>query len=238
MSDKDKYMQIHKDVHTVLSSFDKNNDGKLDDEEVAEMKRVYAEHATKLHEHEHDGKLTAALKVLQMRYDTDGDGTLEAEELHALHNDIKSTDTVLRYLGYASTTALAAKYGRVALGPVVSKNVIRSTFFVSWGYVAGDVLYEAYKDHHDHHLHGAALYRNMVSRFFFQGMASVVMPYATLRLTVGTARKVLASTPMAKFGPPCLGLCLLPVMPFIWDKPVTFATGVVFDNLWPKKAES
>ena len=123
-----------------------------------------------------------ALNALRVRYDADGDGKLSDGEIEALTYDIQTTDTVLRYLGYASTLARTVKYGRVAAAPVVQdKRLLRATFAISWGYVAADVIFEADKSHHVYGNGLQEVLRGAAQRFTFQALSSIVFPYLTLQ---------------------------------------------------------
>ncbi|KAJ9469530.1 hypothetical protein DIPPA_62117 [Diplonema papillatum] len=205
----------------VLEAYDVNRDGKLDEAELAAVTRDY-ESGNVLH--------AAALKALRLRYDHDGDGKLDDGELRRLVQDVDTLDTPWRYMGYATCAAKAVKYGRVAFGPLAHPAVLRSSFVVSWGYVAADVGLETYKAEPSFSgTTGTALVRQQrqaaIERFTFQSLSSIVLPFFTVRSIVGAARPHFQQ---AAWVPPVLGIAVLPALPFIFDKPCQAATRAAF----------
>lgn len=216
---------------------DEANKAGLDAEEAARL----AKKAARMESHMNGlDRNQRALNSLRGRYDKDGDGSLSAEELATLNYDIQTTDTVLRYLGYAGMLARTVKYGRVAAAPVVAnKKLLRGTFLISWGYVFADVVFEADKSHHVYGNGLNEVLRGSLQRFTFQALASIVLPYFTLRHVIAGTRHVITKSggglpgPVHRWLPQCVGLGLIPVMPYMWDRPSKFIAKTLVQTAWP-----
>ncbi|KAJ1330232.1 hypothetical protein BSLG_009651 [Batrachochytrium salamandrivorans] len=146
------------------------------------------------------------------------------EPAKAVEEDIESTDSIIRVLGYAGRLrnfvtagsrylAYTSDVGE-AFRPVVPRGLVNAAYGISFAYVGVDVVYEGYKSS----LRGDST--TEVSRTVIQRPqnASVI----TLR----------------KWGPTAAGLMVLPALPVILDHPVEYATDKAFDMVWPLSEEA
>lgn len=228
------------DVKAVLDVFDKDGDGKLNAEEIAALKTLYREQNAKVAAGKAAPEVAAALKALRSRYDRDGDGRLEDTELAQLHEDIKSTDTMARYIPYAARLTALWRYAAYtsdlgeAFRPVAHPYVVTGTYAVSWLYVVGDTAWEGYKDYNNG-TRGQELYQHITKRATFQAIASMALPAFTIHSTVHFFKDALKKQQNARLrsvGPTVAGLCVIPFLP-LYDHPVEYVTEQLFDKFWP-----
>ena len=124
--------------------------------------------------------------------------------------------------------------------PLVSdKRLIRSTFILSWGYVAADVIFEADKAKHIYGQTLGEVVRGAGERFTFQGLSSIVFPYLTLRAVVGGVKQRIGATAQSpaylRYAPQAEGLAWIPAMPYIWDAPSRWIARTVFAAAFPEE---
>ncbi|OJT10536.1 hypothetical protein TRAPUB_12974 [Trametes pubescens] len=133
------------------------------------------------------------------------------------HN-VDSTDSDLRYMAYGARLRTALR--------------------------AGDVGYETYKAHRrgPSALEAATfseptrLSMVAVKRAVFQSVASMALPAFTIHTAVKQAKKAFVNVqnPRLKtWGPTVTGLAIVPVLPYLFDKPVEHVTDVAFE--WIEK---
>ncbi|KAH9947297.1 mitochondrial 18 KDa protein-domain-containing protein [Amylocystis lapponica] len=177
------------------------------------------------------------------------------DELNTLADrDADSTDSDLRYMAYGARLRTALRAGQryiaytsdigEAFRPVVPPAVVTAAYGVSWLYLAGDVGYESYKAHRrgpspieaTHFSEPTRIGMIAVKRAVFQSIASMALPAFTIHTAVKQAKKAFVNTknPRVKvWGPTATGLAIVPVLPYLFDKPVEHATDVVFE--WIEK---
>ncbi|OAF60908.1 hypothetical protein VC83_02505 [Pseudogymnoascus destructans] len=151
-----------------------------------------------------------------------------------------------RYVAYTSDVGESFR-------PVAHPNLVRAAYGISWAYLAGDVAHEGYKAYcaNQRTLHPEGVagglkgglvtpgvvtpledYRTViVQRALFQGIASMGLPMLTIHSIVryaGRAMKNVKSPRLRMWGPVGLGLSVVPVLPYLFDKPVEGAVEFVF----------
>ncbi|KIM83801.1 hypothetical protein PILCRDRAFT_781980 [Piloderma croceum F 1598] len=161
-----------------------------------------------------------------------------------------STDSEIRYLAYGARLRTALRAGSryiaytsdvgEAFRPVVSPYIVSAAYGISWLYLAGDVSYEAYKARRRgpspleavHFSEPTRVGMVAVKRAVFQSIASMALPAFTIHTAVAQARKAFVSVknPRVKtWGPTVTGLAIVPVLPYLFDRPVEKATDVAFE---------
>jgi len=170
-------------------------------------------------------------------------------------NQVDSTDSQVRYMAYASRlrTALRASTRYIAytsdigeaFRPVISPRIVQAAYGISWAYLIGDVSYEAYKAQRQGPTPLEAAYFSeptrvglvAVQRGVFQAVASMGLPALTIHTVVRQSTKLYARTAKSArvkaWGPTLTGLAVVPLLPFLFDKPVEHVTDVAFD--WMKR---
>lgn len=116
----------------------------------------------------------------------------------------------LRLCGYANEVGEAFR-------PLTSPLFVRATYGVALAYVCGDTAFSFNSEPvPDRRVRSAA------RTFLWQMIASVMVPGATINLTVKVASKglsmVKASPPLARWGPVAIGLAAIPVIIHPIDK--------------------
>ncbi|KAI0650110.1 mitochondrial 18 KDa protein-domain-containing protein [Trametes meyenii] len=165
-----------------------------------------------------------------------------------------STDSELRYMAYAARlrTALRAGHRYIAytsdvgeaFRPVVHPAVVTAAYGISWLYLVGDVGYETYKAHRRgpsaleaaNFSEPTRLSMVAVKRAVFQSVASMALPAFTIHTAVKQAKKAFVNVqnPRVKtWGPTVTGLAIVPVLPYLFDKPVEHVTDIAFE--WVEK---
>ncbi|KAJ3548098.1 hypothetical protein NM688_g5337 [Phlebia brevispora] len=169
--------------------------------------------------------------------------------------DVDSVDSDVRYMAYAARlrTALRAGHRYIAytsdvgeaFRPVVPPAIVTAAYGISWLYLAGtssDVGYESYKAYRKgptpveaaHFSEPTRLSMIAVKRAVFQSIASMALPAFTIHTAVKQAKKafVNVSNPRLKtWGPTVTGLSIVPILPYLFDKPVEHATDAAFEWL-------
>ncbi|KAH9943137.1 mitochondrial 18kDa protein, partial [Epithele typhae] len=172
---------------------------------------------------------------------------------------VDSTDSDLRYMAYGARlrTALRAGHRYIAytsdvgeaFRPVVHPAVVTAAYGVSWLYLAGDVGYETYKAHRQgpsaleaaHFSEPTRLTMVAVKRSAFQSIASMALPAFTIHTAVRQAKKAFANVQNPRvrtWAPTVTGLAIVPVLPYIFDKPVEHVTDVAFEWIEKQLARS
>ncbi|CCM03398.1 uncharacterized protein FIBRA_05528 [Fibroporia radiculosa] len=173
------------------------------------------------------------------------------DELDTLADrNVDSTDSDVRYMAYGARlrTALRAGHRYIAytsdvgeaFRPVVPPAVVSAAYGISWLYLAGDVGYEAYKAHRrgptpleaTHFSEPTRIGMIAVKRAVFQSIASMALPAFTIHTAVKQAKKafVNAANPRIKtWGPTATGIAIVPILPYLFDKPVEHVTDAAFD---------
>ncbi|KAH9274413.1 hypothetical protein BASA83_003043 [Batrachochytrium salamandrivorans] len=172
------------------------------------------------------------------------------EPAKAVEEDIESTDSIIRVLGYAGRLrnfvtagsrylAYTSDVGE-AFRPVVPRGLVNAAYGISFAYVGVDVVYEGYKSS----LRGDStteVSRTVIQRTLFQGLASLLLPAITIHSVVDLTAKALKNASvitLRKWGPTAAGLMVLPALPVILDHPVEYATDKAFDMVWPLSEEA
>ncbi|EJF62890.1 mitochondrial 18 KDa protein-domain-containing protein [Dichomitus squalens] len=173
--------------------------------------------------------------------------------------DADSTDSAARYMAYGARlrTALRAGHRYIAytsdvgeaFRPVVHPAVVTAAYGISWIYLASDVGYETYKAHRRgptaleaaHFSEPARLGFIAAKRSVFQSIASMALPAFTIHTAVKQAKKAFANVQNPRvrtWGPTATGLAIVPVLPYLFDKPVEHATDIAFDWIEKQLARS
>ncbi|KAI0751476.1 mitochondrial 18 KDa protein-domain-containing protein [Daedaleopsis nitida] len=168
--------------------------------------------------------------------------------------DVDSTDSELRYMAYGARLRTVLRAGQryiaytsdvgEAFRPVVHPAVVTAAYGVSWLYLASDVAYETYKAHRRgptaleaaHFSEPARLGMIAVKRSVFQSVASMALPAFTIHTAVRQAKKAFANVPSPRvrtWGPTVTGLAIIPVLPYLFDKPVEHVTDIAYE--WIEK---
>ncbi|KAI0091851.1 mitochondrial 18 KDa protein-domain-containing protein [Irpex rosettiformis] len=168
--------------------------------------------------------------------------------------DVDSTDSNARYMAYAARlrTALRAGHRYIAytsdvgeaFRPVVPPALVTAAYGISWLYLGGDVGYESYKAYRRgptpleaaNFSEPTRVGMIAVKRAVFQSIASMALPALTIHTAVKQSKKLFvnATNPRVKtWGPTATGLAIVPVLPYLYDKPVEHATDFAFE--WIEK---
>ncbi|KAH8106275.1 mitochondrial 18 KDa protein-domain-containing protein [Cristinia sonorae] len=168
--------------------------------------------------------------------------------------DVDSTDSDIRYMAYGARLRTALRAGQryiaytsdigEAFRPIVPPAVVTAAYGVSWLYLSGDVAYESYKAKRQGPTAEQALYFSETTRIgmvaaqraIFQSVASMALPAFTIHTAVKQAKKAFVNTtnPRVKaWGPTLTGLAIVPVLPYLFDKPVEHVTEFAFE--WVEK---
>lgn len=174
----------------------------------------------------------------------------EAELQELADENVDSVDTNARYAAYGArlrtalraTTRYFAYTSDVgeAFRPVVSPRVVQACYGISWAYVLGDVGFETYKasrrgptlEEAQHFSEHTRLAMIACKRGIFQGVASMGLPALTIHTVVRYSARafVRSANPRVKmWGPTITGLSIVPVLPYMFDKPVEHATDAAFE---------
>ncbi|KAI6004040.1 mitochondrial 18 KDa protein-domain-containing protein [Pisolithus albus] len=163
--------------------------------------------------------------------------------------DVDSTDTELRYMAYGARlrTALRATHRYIAytsdvgeaFRPLISPVVVKAAYGVSWLYLSADVSYEAYKAHKRgpfpsetaHLSEPTRIGLVAVKRALFQSIASMALPALTIHTIVARSKPLFSRNKHPRirtWGPTAVGLSVVPILPYLFDKPVEHA----IDRAW------
>jgi fission process protein 1 len=214
---------VKEKVQVVMTHYDTNNDGVLDEEEIKRMKEEFHKKKSPAHE------------VLSHYAEN---GQLTDVSIQKLKEDIHTTDMALRYMAYTGLAARAVRYLAYtsdfgeAFRPVVHPLVVRSAYGISWAYVFGDVGFEAYQLSNHHGVSGADLYAMTIKRTVFQSIASMALPAFTIHTVVHEMKKVCKKVgKYQKWGPSACGLAIVPFLP-LYDHPVEHVIDSCFNWLY------
>ncbi|KAI0688563.1 mitochondrial 18 KDa protein-domain-containing protein [Cytidiella melzeri] len=165
------------------------------------------------------------------------------------HN-VDSTDSDVRYMAYGARLRTALRAGTryiaytsdvgEAFRPVVPPAIVTAAYGISWMYLGGDVGYESYKAYRQRPtpLEAANFSEPTrvgmvaVKRAVFQSVASMALPAFTIHTAVKQAKKAFTNVqnPRLKtWGPTVTGLAIVPVLPYLFDKPVEHVTDFAFE---------
>ncbi|KAL1412704.1 hypothetical protein Q8F55_000451 [Vanrija albida] len=169
-----------------------------------------------------------------------------------VHDDADTTDSSIRYAGYARRirdivragsryTAYTSDVGE-AFRPVVPPWVVTAAYGVSWAYLIGDVSWTTYKAKEQgptpleaaNFSEPTRLGLVAVKRSVFQGLASMALPAFTIHTAVryaGKAVKDSANPTLKRWGPTAVGIAIVPALPYLFDHPVEYAVDRVFDKI-------
>ena len=117
----------------------------------------------------------------------------------------------IRHLAYASDVGEAAR-------PVVPRWMVNTTYGLSVGYCAADVVAKGVKAS-DSGASSAEVTRLCSQTAVFQGLASIAAPFVAIHSQVHLFQKLLRNTAAAKHGPTVAGLALIPLLPLV-DHPI------------------
>jgi len=131
-----------------------------------------------------------------------------------------------RYLAFSSDVGEAFR-------PVVTKNMVRLSYGLTWGYVFGDIGYSTYNAYKLHPENPNFVKDRAARATAFQLLGSVALPFIIIHTTVSQSSKLFEKyTPNYKFfrmwGPSALGLALIPLLPTFVDHPIEKAVDDVF----------
>lgn len=156
-----------------------------------------------------------------------------------------------RYFAYTSDVGESFR-------PAISKAIVDFGYFVSFAYIIGDVSYVGWKAklvQEGRYLPGLrpwdptpkvneellktqdVLDWKLVTleRAIFQGLASLALPAFTIHTTVSYATKFaeknIKNKTIKLYGPIGLGLVTIPVLPYLFDKPLEHLLANVFGKL-------
>jgi fission process protein 1 len=218
------------DTAAILRHFDADGDQKLSSEELKKLQKDYSEKKLPVELH----------SILHKRYDKNNDGILQDDEVHQITKDMHLADSKMRYVAYAGRLGKIVRYAAYtsdvgeAFRPVTNVWFVRGCYGLSWMYVIGDVANEAHNDWGDG-VRGQLLYQRVTKRTVFQSVASMLLPALTIHQTVHFGKHTLFPKigRWTKWGPTFLGLGVIPLLPFMYDHPVEWATDKVFNTMWP-----
>ncbi|KAI8903695.1 mitochondrial 18 KDa protein-domain-containing protein [Powellomyces hirtus] len=159
--------------------------------------------------------------------------------------EAETTDTPLRFLGYAARFRTLAITGSrylaytsdvgEAFRPVVNRNLVTAAYGISFAYVGFDVAFEGYKAR-QRGADALETTRVVAERGLFQGLASLLFPALTIHTVVdltGKALKNKPKTPVVRWTPTVAGLLVVPFLPIMFDHPLEHIIAKTFDTVWP-----
>lgn len=149
----------------------------------------------------------------------------------------QTTDTILRYLGYAHVPAVAATRGGLLTGPWAGR-LVKGCGLVTAGYVVADVMFEADKGHHVYGHGLKEVVTNAAERTSFHMLSSVGIPYMVARGIAGafapSPSAASASFPAAaRLRPVVVSTALVPFFSFALDRPCAVLMDRVFAAIRP-----
>ncbi|THG94691.1 hypothetical protein EW026_g6828 [Hermanssonia centrifuga] len=181
------------------------------------------------------------------------------EQLEILADkDADSTDSDVRYMAYGARLRTVLRAGQryiaytsdigEAFRPVVPPAIVTAAYGISWLYLTGDVGYESYKAYRQgpspleaaHFSEPTRVGMVAVKRAVFQSVASMALPAFTIHTAVKQSKKAFVNVknPRIKtWGPTATGLAIVPILPYLFDKPVEHATDFAFDWIEKKIVE-
>jgi len=139
---------------------------------------------------------------------------------------------MLRFLAFSSD------FGE-AFRPAVPQALVKSSYFVSVGYIFGAIGESAYEVWDKP---AKTIIETVAHETFFQLVASLVVPFLFIHTAVHQTTKVLKRLRMdkkapivARWGPSAVGLVCVPVMPLYIDHPCEHAVDTIFDFVTGKQ---
>eukprot|EP00760_Papus_ankaliazontas_P000870 PhM_4_TR10288/c0_g1_i1/m.28992/K17981/MTFP1, MTP18; mitochondrial fission process protein 1 len=111
-------------------------------------------------------------------------------------------------------------------------NAIRASYAVSWGYVLYDV-YRVTQEDYEAGARGEPLYRATSARLIYNSAASMLVPHVLLHYVSEMSERVFCNTRFNRWGPLCVALASVPVMPRVVDPVVAIAVERTYETLWP-----
>lgn len=126
-----------------------------------------------------------------------------------------------RYLAYSSDVGESVRL-------IVNPNVVRGFYALSWGYVSYDVYYYG-QNSYQQGKRDLDLYRDVGRRALFQSVASMALPAFTIHQAVhwsakgfanAQKRNMIQNARLLRWGPTCVGMCIVPFLPYMFDEPV------------------
>jgi len=185
--------------------------------------------------------------------------TVEEKVNELSDRNADTTDSDIRYLAYGARlrTALRASTRYIAytsdvgeaFRPVIPPWIVTAAYGVSWLYLSSDVAYVSYKTHRRgpspieaaNFSEPTRVGIAAVQRATFQSIASMALPAFTIHTAVAQSRKVFrsATNPQVKtWGPTVTGLAIVPILPYLFDRPVEHATDRAFEWIRTKVIEN
>jgi mitochondrial fission process protein 1 len=223
-----------KDIDLLMTTYDKDGNNKLTPDEVIHI----------IHDMRNNIKtLDPELMQVLIKFDTNGDGEFDDEEIASMHEEIHIINSLryCRYTGaYASLfryLAFTSDFGE-ALRPVVSKAIVNTSYGIAVGYCVADVAIEAYnlkqRGYKTRDNVPMSMAQCVTERSVFQGIASIALPYLIIHTTVDVSRKLCNRIKrFQKWGPSVLGLLMIPVLPLTLDEPVEHGIKSMFLQFGP-----
>jgi mitochondrial fission process protein 1 len=222
------------DMKILLQAYDKDNDQQLSKEEIQQMVKDF-KHSK--------GKISPEVKRVLMKFDANGDGVIDDNEISALHDAL--IHSPLRLAGYTGPVARLIRYltssefGGAVMKPAVRTGIVSVSYVITFGYCLTDIGMEAYDLHHrgyktKDHKQSLTMTQCIVERTVFQGLASIGIPLAIIRSAVSFGKIVFPKIGrFQRFGPSLLGLSVLPMLPLCLDEPIRAGIEHAFDNYGP-----
>ncbi|KAI0347472.1 hypothetical protein BDW22DRAFT_1351917 [Trametopsis cervina] len=164
--------------------------------------------------------------------------------------DADSTNSDVRYMAYGARlrTALRAAHRYIAytsdvgeaFRPVVPPALVSAAYGISWLYLGGDVGYESYKAYRRgptpleaaNFSEPTRVGMVAVKRAVFQSVASMALPAFTIHTAVRQAKRAFTNAQnktLRMWGPTATGLAIVPILPYLFDKPVEHVTDTAFE---------
>jgi mitochondrial fission process protein 1 len=222
------------DLKILLDAYDDNRDQQFSKDEIQQMLNDFKNS---------QGDVSPEVKRVLMKFDTNGDGVIDEDEMSALHDAL--IHSPLRLAGYTGPMArlfrylASSEFGEALMKPVVRSGIVNVSYAITFGYCLTDIGMEAYDLHHrgyrtKDHKHSMTMTQCVIERSVFQGVASIGIPLGIIRLTVSFGKTIFQKIGRyQKFGPSLLGLSVLPLLPLYLDEPIKGAIEHGFDKYGP-----
>ncbi|KAH7343844.1 mitochondrial 18 KDa protein-domain-containing protein [Rhizoctonia solani] len=150
--------------------------------------------------------------------------------------DVDSVDTSARYAAYGArlrtalraSTRYVAYVRRVNTSVLVPPLIVTAAYGVSWAYLAGDVAYETYKaKRHGPSAIEAVNFSEPTRLSIIASQRAVFQSVASIQATKAFVN--VQNVRLKAWGPTCMGLAVVPFLPYMYDHPVEHATERTFD---------
>ena len=228
------------ELQVLIKFYDVNKDGKLSEEEIAQI--IATVNAS-------DKKPPEEVTRILKKFDVDGDGKLNEKEISSFVKEVRSTDTKMRYAGYTMAFSRAFRYLAFtsdfgeALRPVVSARIVNASYAVAIGYCFVDVGWEAYKLKQRNYItekgQPMSMTQCVVERSAFQAIASVAVPFLVIHTAVDVTKKMCQKIgKFQRWAPSVVGLACIPLLPAYLDHPVENGLEHLFENYGPWAAKA